>query len=131
MPYHRALDGVQESSRGSAQKVGTTGRGIGPCYQDKMGRTGIRASDLRYPSLLEEKVKRGCKYATALSAALGGSGVFDPDQVLRELNGLRSFCPGPGTPQRFSTIPWTKGERSCSKVLRERFWTLIGAHTLM
>jgi len=45
MPYHRALDELEESLKGK-HKIGTTGRGIGPCYVDKAGRVGIRISDL-------------------------------------------------------------------------------------
>lgn len=45
MPYHRQLDGARETKKGSA-KIGTTGRGIGPAYEDKVARTGIRMCDL-------------------------------------------------------------------------------------
>ncbi len=88
MPYHRELDRVQEASRAGSFRVGTTGRGIGPCYQDKMGRTGIRASDLRYPSLLEEKVRKGCRDASAICGAMGSPVSFDPDEVLDKLRAL-------------------------------------------
>ncbi len=46
MPYHRALDGAQESSKSEKMQIGTTKRGIGPCYSDKSSRSGIRAADL-------------------------------------------------------------------------------------
>ena len=52
MPYHKDLDGADEKSLGD-KKIGTTKRGIGPCYQDKMGRKGIRMQDL-----LDEKIFR-------------------------------------------------------------------------
>ena len=55
MPYHRSLDAAREVAK-EAGKIGTTGRGIGPCYEDKMSRIGIRASDLLDLSLLREKV---------------------------------------------------------------------------
>ena len=45
MPWHKLLDQLEEQHRGS-QKIGTTGRGIGPCYQDKYGRWGLRVCDL-------------------------------------------------------------------------------------
>jgi adenylosuccinate synthase len=45
-PYHQALDGAEESKRSSSQKIGTTKRGIGPCYEDKASRAGIRAGDI-------------------------------------------------------------------------------------
>lgn len=58
MPYHKLLDAASERS----QKLGTTGRGIGPAYEDKYGRRGIRVTDLRRPecarNLLEERVSR-------------------------------------------------------------------------
>jgi adenylosuccinate synthase len=56
MPYHKAIDIAREEAKGAA-KIGTTGRGIGPCYEDKMARTGIRAIDLTDPDLLKEKIK--------------------------------------------------------------------------
>lgn len=56
MPYHQALDLAREAFKGEA-KLGTTGRGIGPCYEDKVARTGIRAVDLTEPDTLEEKIR--------------------------------------------------------------------------
>ncbi len=46
MPYHRQLDGAQERSKSEKAQIGTTGRGIGPCYSDKATRSGLRAGDL-------------------------------------------------------------------------------------
>ncbi len=57
MPYHIALDNEHESMRG-AKKIGTTGRGIGPSYVDKMARTGIRVIDLYSPKIFKEKLER-------------------------------------------------------------------------
>ncbi len=54
-PYHRILDGFRETKR--ANKIGTTGRGIGPCYADKASRCGIRMVDLLNPKLLADKLK--------------------------------------------------------------------------
>jgi adenylosuccinate synthase len=56
MPYHRALDVAREAAKGK-DKLGTTGRGIGPCYEDKVARTGIRVVDLLEPDTLEEKIR--------------------------------------------------------------------------
>ena len=56
MPYHRAVEEVEEKSR-AEDKIGTTSRGIGPCYEDKVGRRGIRLDDFFYPNLLEEKIQ--------------------------------------------------------------------------
>jgi adenylosuccinate synthase len=56
LPYHVALDRAREERLG-ANSVGTTMRGIGPAYEDKASRTGIRAGDLLYPDLLREKLR--------------------------------------------------------------------------
>ena len=56
MPYHRALDKVTERFLGKA-KIGTTGRGIGPTYGDKVARVGIRVQDLFDPGILEQKLE--------------------------------------------------------------------------
>jgi adenylosuccinate synthase len=56
MPYHKAIDAAREGAKG-ASKIGTTGRGIGPCYEDKAARVGIRACDLRDPVALMDKIK--------------------------------------------------------------------------
>ncbi|MFH1058555.1 MAG: adenylosuccinate synthase [Pseudomonadota bacterium] len=55
MPWHKALDLAREKAKGGAA-IGTTGRGIGPCYEDKAARVGIRAVDLSEPELLREKI---------------------------------------------------------------------------
>ncbi len=55
MPYHKLLDGAEESFRGK-EKIGTTKRGIGPCYSDKISRLGIRMEDLLDPEKLREKL---------------------------------------------------------------------------
>ena len=60
MPYHRAIDVAREAAKGK-DKIGTTGRGIGPCYEDKAGRTGIRAIDLLEADTLEEKIRSNLK----------------------------------------------------------------------
>ena len=57
MPYHIALDGAEESKRSSKEKIGTTKRGIGPCYSDKAARMGIRAADLLDEERLEARLK--------------------------------------------------------------------------
>ena len=59
MPYHRVLDGIEEevkSDDDAGEEVGTTGRGIGPTYEDKAGRRGIRIADLLDPDALREKL---------------------------------------------------------------------------
>lgn len=57
MPYHCALDGAEENKRSNAQKIGTTKRGIGPCYADKSARSGLRAGDLLDPDYLKLRLE--------------------------------------------------------------------------
>jgi len=69
MPYHKLVDA--ESSANKA--IGTTGRGIGPAYEDKIGRRGIRVLDLKHRTQLEELVRRGVDLANAELASCGSS----------------------------------------------------------
>jgi adenylosuccinate synthase len=57
MPFHKLIDGAREDGSLEGKKIGTTRRGIGICYADKMMRTGIRVGDLRYPKDAREKIK--------------------------------------------------------------------------
>ena len=61
MPYHIALDQAREKAAGG-KAIGTTGRGIGPAYEDKVARRGIRIADLHYPEQLAEKLKAALDY---------------------------------------------------------------------
>ena len=56
MPYHMALDGAEEGKRNEKEKIGTTKRGIGPCYSDKAARMGIRAADIMDEERLKERL---------------------------------------------------------------------------
>ncbi len=56
MPYHKRIDIARENAKGAA-KIGTTGRGIGPCYEDKVARRGIRVADLLDPEVLTAKLR--------------------------------------------------------------------------
>ncbi len=56
LPYHRVIEAISEERLG-ANKIGTTCRGIGPAYEDKIGRRGIRVGDLRHPGRLREKLE--------------------------------------------------------------------------
>jgi adenylosuccinate synthase len=74
LPYHRLLDRAAESS--AAEKIGTTGRGIGPAYEDKAGRRGVRVADFGNPERLAERVEaarsRGCSRLEELGQGAGG-----------------------------------------------------------
>ena len=81
MPYHKLLD--KESSH--SQSLGTTGRGIGPAYEDKIARRGVRVLDLRNPSRLRELVERGTVRANAQLAGFGSSKRADTEFTLNLL----------------------------------------------
>ena len=70
LPLHRALDQARESALGKA-RIGTTGRGIGPAYEDKVARRAIRVGDLAEPQVLAEKVDRLLLHHNALLRGLG------------------------------------------------------------
>ncbi|NNK93715.1 MAG: adenylosuccinate synthase [Desulfobacterales bacterium] len=59
MEYHKSLDSAQEASLETGKKIGTTGRGIGPCYVDKIGRIGIKVGDLQDENILKDKLLFG------------------------------------------------------------------------
>lgn len=70
LPIHRAMDSLNEQKRGEF-KIGTTNRGIGPAYEDKIGRRAIRVCDLADKEILEEKVKALLAYHNGLLATVG------------------------------------------------------------
>ena len=71
LPYHREMDKAAETARGAA-KIGTTSRGIGPAYEDKMARRGLRVCDLMDPAKFEEKLGRVIAEKNAISSAAYG-----------------------------------------------------------
>ena len=87
MPYHLLLDGANEQQLGK-YKIGTTGRGIGPCYVDKIARLGIRVQDLLDEKILRRKIQTALEEKNFL-LQLYDIGVLDPDQVTDELLGYR------------------------------------------
>ncbi len=71
-PYHRTLDQLEERARGD-NRIGTTSRGIGPTYTDKVQRTGIRMGDLVRPAVLNARLQEVLQYKNSLLKLLGGS----------------------------------------------------------
>ncbi|GMB00103.1 adenylosuccinate synthase [Pelosinus sp. IPA-1] len=94
MPYHRLLDEAEETYRGD-HKIGTTKRGIGPCYMDKNSRCGIRVVDLLDEEEFSEKLKRNLEAKNHLLKAVYGVDGFDYETVRKEYLGyaeeLRSY----------------------------------------
>jgi adenylosuccinate synthase len=83
LPVHRDLDGAREAAAG-VNKIGTTGRGIGPAYEDKVGRRAIRVADLADPEALRAKIDRLLAHHDALRRGLGLPDV-DAEALLAEL----------------------------------------------
>ncbi|MGB2868107.1 MAG: adenylosuccinate synthase [Bacteroidota bacterium] len=81
MPYHKALDSIREKGD---QKIGTTGRGIGPAYIDKYMRTGIRVVDLLDRDVLCKKLKRNIEQNNELFKKLYESEELDVDAIIQE-----------------------------------------------
>ena len=88
MPYHGELDRAREASAsGSKAKIGTTGRGIGPCYEDKVGRRVIRVADLADTATLELRVDRALLHHNPLRAGLGLEPI-DRDALIASLQAI-------------------------------------------
>ncbi|HBR58321.1 MAG TPA: adenylosuccinate synthase, partial [Blastocatellia bacterium] len=86
MPYHRALDHTSEERLGN-EKIGTTLRGIGPAYEDKAGRRGIRVADAMSPEILKLRVERNLEEANRI-IALYGQQPLRADEILSEISPL-------------------------------------------
>ncbi len=89
LPVHRDLDGLREDASG-AGKIGTTRRGIGPAYEDKVGRRAIRVCDLAHLDDLEPQLDRLCAHHDALRAGFGQPPV-DRAALLGELRDIADF----------------------------------------
>src|SRR5712692_4863724 len=88
MPYHRAIDRARERLRG-AGNIGTTGRGIGPAYEDKMARTGIRVGDLFDETGFREALERNLREKNAYLQALLGEAPLAFDAIHERYAALR------------------------------------------
>ncbi|HEX4260721.1 MAG TPA: adenylosuccinate synthase [Acetobacteraceae bacterium] len=86
LPLHAAIDRAREDARGE-RRIGTTGRGIGPAYEDKVARRAIRVCDLAEPATLSEKLDELLLHHNTLLAGLGAA-TFDKATLLAELLGL-------------------------------------------
>src|SRR5450631_2922697 len=86
MPHHRALDKVTERYLGSA-RIGTTGRGIGPTYADKVARTGIRVQDLLDPGILNQKLDLVLREKNQVLTKVYNRRGIDADAVAQEYLG--------------------------------------------
>jgi adenylosuccinate synthase len=97
LPYHRDLDLLSEARRGE-RKIGTTSRGIGPAYEDKIARRGIRVGDLFDPKGLEQNVR---------------DNVTARNRLVRDRHGLADGIRGRAALRR-AVAPWVRTSRCCS-----------------
>ena len=86
MPHHRALDRVTERFLGKS-RIGTTGRGIGPAYGDKVARVGIRAQDLLDPGIFRQKLEGVLREKNAVLTKVYNRKAIDVDEVVEEYAG--------------------------------------------
>ncbi|QIB27909.1 adenylosuccinate synthase [Caloranaerobacter azorensis] len=82
-PYHIKLDELEEKKRGKS-KIGTTIKGIGPCYRDKVERSGIRMCDIFYKDILEEKIRRNIREKNEIIEKLYEERGLDEDSIVAE-----------------------------------------------
>ena len=87
MPYHILLDTYREEEEGGTQ-IGTTKKGIGPCYEDKIARVGIRMVDLLNPEVLAEKIKKNLKTKNSLFQKYFEKSKLDFDEIYNEFLAL-------------------------------------------
>jgi adenylosuccinate synthase len=92
LPLHRELDQLREAAAGTG-KIGTTGRGIGPAYEDKVGRRAIRVQDLKNLNTLEPKVDRILVHHNALRRGLGQPEVAKGELMRQLVEIARSILP--------------------------------------
>jgi adenylosuccinate synthase len=83
LPYHRMIELAAENAPGRV-KIGTTSRGIGPAYEDKMGRRGLRVADLLDARLLRTHIENACREKNMIAHALFNSEPLDPDKMYEE-----------------------------------------------
>jgi adenylosuccinate synthase len=90
LPYHRRLDQAREARKGKTS-IGTTGRGIGPCYEDKVARRGIRVADLLDPEVFRTKVEENLKEKNVLFRELLQVDPMAPEELLEARPSLADF----------------------------------------
>ncbi len=90
LPYHIRLDGYREKALGKA-RIGTTNRGIGPAYEDKVARVGIRVQDIFDEGILRTKLKAALREKNALITGVYSEEPYDPDEMAAYLLSFREL----------------------------------------
>jgi adenylosuccinate synthase len=83
LPYHRLIELASENAPGRV-KIGTTSRGIGPTYEDKMARSGLRVQDLLDKALLQKHIENACREKNTIAHALFNSEPLDADRIFAD-----------------------------------------------
>ena len=118
LPVHRVIDAAREAARGG-DKIGTTGRGIGPAYEDKVARRAVRLGDLASPDTLAEKLAAMVVHHNVWLAAVGHA-LADADQMFtilcRYVMNCWPFLARAGscwqTPRRTASVCCSKGPKA-------------------
>ena len=100
LPFHQEMDEIREDAAGKG-KIGTTRRGIGPCYEDKVGRRSIRVMDLRSESNLDNRLENVLLHHNAIRKGLNKK-IFEKDELKKELLKISSEI------LRFAQPVWLK-----------------------
>src|SRR5213595_994628 len=109
LPYHRALDHTSEERHGN-EKVGTTLRGIGPAYEDKAGRRGIRTADTLVPDVLRSRIERNLEDANRIIIAYGGQ-KLSAEEIFAEMSRLTErLAPFIADTTHFLNVAATEGK---------------------
>jgi adenylosuccinate synthase len=87
LPYHRLIELAAENAPGRV-KIGTTSRGIGPTYEDKMARSGLRVQDLLDKNLLRKHIENACREKNTIAHALFNSEPLDPDRMFADYSAI-------------------------------------------
>ncbi|MGI9600195.1 MAG: adenylosuccinate synthase [Candidatus Actinomarina sp.] len=90
MPYHKLLDELIEESLGK-DKIGTTKKGIGPCYSDKIQRCGIRVQDLLDDEIFAQKVNKNLEEKNQILTKIYGRDPLDPNEIINEFKSYKDI----------------------------------------
>lgn len=107
LPIHKQLDVVRERARGN-KKIGTTGRGIGPAYEDKVARRAVRVCDLSDPNLLRERVEGLLQHHNPLMRGMGAE-PHDPKTLIEKLEKIATAI------LPFAGVGWVRLDNALSK----------------
>jgi len=111
LPYHRAHEVAAEEARGVG-KIGTTAKGIGPAYEDKAGRRGLRAGDLRQPELFRRRCSEVVAEKNRIASALFGGTALDPAAVADQcLQVSRQIVPFLADVEEYLNAEMDRGKR--------------------